>query len=322
MSAAGGRDSAGAAASGGLTRFSWSPPESFLGMPADAAAPLEQAPVVILPVPYEATTSHMSGTRLGPRALLHASRFVELYDHEADAEPYRVGVHPLPALCLPAGGPEAALRELGECLEELLAQDKFVIMLGGEHSIAVPAILAHARRLGSRTLSVLQLDAHADLRAEYEGTPYSGACAMYRVHEHVHLVPVGTRALSREEGDLLHARHIQPIYGHDLADNTWIDRAVGALGPDVYVTIDVDYFDPAIMPATGTPEPGGGTWHATIQLLERVFRERRVVGCDVVELAPIAGLVHPDVLAAKLVYKLVGFHAAARTHRTEPQSLG
>ena len=320
MKAPGGRDSP--AASGGLERFSWSPAESFLGMPPDATPPLEQAPVVILPVPYETTTTDMSGPRLGPRALLHASRLVELYDHEANAEPYRVGVHALPELRLPAGGPEAALGELGACVEALLALDKFVIMVGGEHSIAVPAILAHARRLGSRTLSVLQLDAHADLRAEHEGTPYSPACTMYRVHEHAHLVPVGIRALSREESELLHARHIQPIYGHDLADNTWIDRAVGALGPDVYVTIDLGYFDPAVMPATATPEPGGGTWHATIQLLERVFRERRVVGCDVVELAPIPGLVHPDVLAAKLVYKLIGFHAAARNHHTEPQSLG
>jgi N1-aminopropylagmatine ureohydrolase len=312
----------GAAAPGGLARFSWGPPESFLGMLPDAAVPLARAPVVVLPVPYEATAPYRSGTRLGPRALLHASRFVEPYDHEADAEPYRVGVHTLPELRLPASDPEAALRELGECIDALLTQDKFVVLLGGEHSIAAPAILAHARRLGRRALSVLQLDAHADLRAEYDGTPYSHACAMYRVHEHAHLVPVGIRALGREEGELMRARHIQPIYGHDLADNTWIDRALGALGPDVYVTIDLDYFDPAVMPATGTPEPGGGTWHATVQLLERVFRERHVVGCDVVELAPIPGLVHPDILAAKLVYKLIGFHAAARTHRTDPQSLG
>ena len=228
----------------------------------------------------------------------------------------------LPELQLPAGGPEAALGELAECVEALLARRKFVIMLGGEHSIAAPAVLAHARRLGSRSLSVLQLDAHADLRAEDQGTPYAHACTMYRVHEHVHLVPVGIRSLSREERDRLHTGHIQPIYGHELENHTWIDRAVGALGPDVYVTIDVDYFDPAVVPATGTPEPGGGTWHPTIQLLERVFRERHVVGCDVVELAPIPGLVHPNVLAAKLVYKLIGFHAAAREHHTEPQSLG
>ena len=322
MSGTGTSGTAGAAGSGGLARFAWSPPESFLSLSRGTAVPLAQAPIVILPVPYEATPSSSSGTRFGPHALLHASRLVELYDHEADAEPYTVGVHTLPELQLPAGSPEAALGELGECVEALLAQQKFVIILGGEHSIAAPAILAHAGRLGNRSLSVLQLDAHADLHPEYEGTPYSHACTMYRVHEQVHLVPVGVRALSREEHELLHARHIQPIYGHDLTDKSWIDRAVGALGPDVYVTVDVDYFDPAIMPATGTPEPGGGTWHATIQLLERVFRERHVVGCDVVELAPIPGLVHPDVLAANLVYKLIGFHAAAREHHTEPQSLG
>jgi N1-aminopropylagmatine ureohydrolase len=312
----------GAAPSGGLARFQWSPPEAFLGVPPDAATPLERAPIVILPVPYEATPSEGSGARLGPRALLRASRAVERYDHEADAEPLAIGVHTLPELRLPAGGPAVALDTLGACVEVLLDQHKFVVMLGGQHSIAAPVILAHTRRLGGRPLWVLQLDAHANLRPEHDGTPYAPACAMYWVYEHVHLVPVGLRALGRAESELLHARHIQPIYGHELADSTWVDRAVGALGPNVYVTIDVDYFDPAVMPATTSPEPGGGTWHATIQLLERVFRERHVVGCDVVELAPIPGLVHPDVLAAKLVYKLIGFHAAARAHHTEPQSLG
>jgi agmatinase len=317
------RDRGGSgAASGGLARFSWSPPESFLGLPPGAAPTLEQAPVVILPVPYEATVSYMGGTRFGPRALLHASRYLEAYDHEADAEPYTVGVHTLPSLMLTASSPEAAMTELGQCVGSLLDMGKFLVMLGGEHSISAPAILAHADRMGGRALTVLQLDAHADLRREYEGTPFSHACAMYRVHERAHLVPVGVRSLTRDEAELMRAGHIQPIYAHDLADSTWIDRVVGALGQDVYVTIDVDFFDPAIMPATGTPEPGGGAWHPTIQLLERVFRERRVVGCDVVELAPIPGLVHPDVLAAKLVYKLIGFHAAGRGHHTGPQSLG
>ena len=291
-----------------MEEFSWGPPASFLGLPADVSR-LDDARVVILPVPYEATVSYMGGTRWGPRALLHASRFVELYDHELDTEPYRVGLHTLPELLLPASGPEAALAVLRRAYDAVLDLGKFVILLGGEHSVSGPPILAHADRLGAGRLSVLQLDAHADLRTEYEGTPWSHACVMHRVHERVGLVPVGIRSLTSEERSLARAKHIPIIFGHELDDPGWMDRAVAALGPEVYITIDVDFFDPGIMPSTGTPEPGGGAWQPTMRLLERVFRERRVVACDVVELAPIPGLAHPDFLAAKLVAKLVGFHA-------------
>ncbi|GBD31262.1 N(1)-aminopropylagmatine ureohydrolase [bacterium HR33] len=294
-----------------LAEFSWGPPDNFLGLPPEESS-FESARVVILPVPYEATVSWGGGTRYGPRALLHASRFVELYDHELDTEPYKVGIHTLPELLLPAGGPAAALEELRRVVEILLDDGKFVIMLGGEHSISAPPILAHAARMKPRSLSVLQLDAHADLRAEYEGTPYSHACVMYRVHREARLVPAGIRSLTAEERDLMRREKIPAVFGHQLSEPDWIDRVIQSLGPEVYITIDVDFFDPSVMPATGTPEPGGGTWQPTLALLERVFRERRVVGCDVVELAPIPGQPHPDFLAAKLVYKLVGFYAACR----------
>lgn len=292
----------------------WAPPDTFLGLPP-ATAPFADCPVAILPVPYEATVSYMGGTRFGPRGLLHASRFVELYDHEFDFEPYAVGVHTLPELVLPGSGPAAALAELRRVMDALLDAGKFVIMLGGEHSITAPPVLAHADRLDDE-LSVLQLDAHADLRPEYEGTPLSHASVMHRVHERVRLVPVGIRALTREERALMRARSIAAVFGHELGAPDWIDRAVTALGQHVYITIDVDYFDPALMPSTGTPEPGGGTWYPTLALLDRVFREKHVVGCDVVELAPIPGVVGPDFLAAKLVYKLVAFYA--RHQRREP----
>lgn len=289
-----------------LAALPWAPPDNFLGLPADEA-PFDTSPIVVLPVPYEATVSYMGGTRFGPRGLLHASRFVELYDHELDAEPYKVGVHTLPQLMLSGAGPEVALEELRRAMDGLLDAGKFVIMLGGEHSITAPPVLAHADRVKGR-LSVLQLDAHADLRAEYEGTELSHACVMYRVHERADIVPVGIRALTMEERVLIREKNIPVSFAHELSDAGWIDRVVGNLGDAVYITIDVDYFDPALMPATGTPEPGGGSWYPTLELLERVFRERQVVGCDVVELAPIPGLVAPDFLAAKLVYKLVGFY--------------
>ncbi len=288
-------------------------PLTFLGLPETDAPGFDAAGVLILPVPYEATVSYMGGTRFGPRRLLEASRYIELYDHELDAEPHTVGVHTLPELLLSGAGPEQALAELREALDPLVASDKLVIMLGGEHSISAAPIEAHAARLGGRRLSVLQLDAHGDLRPEYEGTPFSHACVMYRVHRLVDLVPVGIRAITAEERRLIRERNIPVIFGHELdAAGAWIDRALTALGPDVYITIDIDFFDPSLVPSTGTPEPGGGAWYPALRLLQRVFAERHVVGADVVELAPIPGIVAPDFLAAKLVYKLVAYHQRAR----------
>ncbi len=301
-----------------LARLPWGAPANFLGLPEADVPALERAAVVIFPVPYEATVSYMGGTRFGPRRVLEASRAIELYDHELDAEPYRVGVYTLPELLLTGAGPEAALGELRTAFDALLADDRFVIMLGGEHSISAPPIEAHAARLSGdgRRLSVLQLDAHSDLRAEYEGTPFSHACVMYRVHQAVDLVPVGIRAITAEERRLIRERNIPTIFAHELdADGKWIERALAALGPDVYLTIDIDFFDPSLVPATGTPEPGGGSWYPTLRLLERVFAERRVVGADVVELAPIPGVVAPDFLTAKLIYKLVAYHQRARDAR-------
>jgi agmatinase len=290
-----------------LAALPWAPEANFLGLPGEHSG-FENAGVVILPVPYEATVSYMGGTRFGPRGLLHASRFVELYDHELDAEPYVIGVHTLPELMLTGAGPGKAMRQLRRAFDALLPSGKFVIMLGGEHSVTGPPILAHADRLGRRRLSVLQLDAHADLRSEYEGTPHSHACVMHAVHERVKIVQVGIRALTAEERALQRTHRMTVVFGHELDEPGWEDRVLKALGPDVYITVDVDFFDPSVMPATGTPEPGGGQWGPTIRLLDRVFRERNVVGADVVELAPLPGVVAPDFLAAKLVYKLIGFH--------------
>jgi agmatinase len=296
-----------------LRGLPWAPPESFLAIPPEEA-PFETSPIVVLPVPYESTVSYMGGTRFGPRGLIHASRFLELYDHELDFEPYVIGVHTLPELVLPDSGPEAALAVLQGAVGELIDANKFVIMIGGEHSISGSAILAHAARYPDRKLSVLQLDAHCDLRAEYEGTPYSHACVMHRVLRLVRLVPVGIRSLTAEERRLIRADNIPVVFGHELRTDGWIERALDSLGEHVYVTVDVDYFDPSLVPSTGTPEPGGGDWYSTVSLLQRVFDEKTVVGCDVVELAPIPGLVAPDFLAAKLVYKLVALYARQHGH--------
>ncbi len=290
----------------------WEVPHNFLGLDEDASD-FARARVVILPVPYEATTSFGGGTRSGPGAILEASRYIELYDQELDAEPYEAGVATLPALELTGAGPEQALAALREAYERLraAAPGKLVIMLGGEHSITSAPVLAWADRLeaAGRRLTVLQIDAHTDLRAEYEGTPYSHASVMHRVHERVDIVAVGIRALTREERELARASgRIHIFFADDIHEGRgWIDDVIEKLGDDVYITFDVDGLDPSLVPATGTPEPGGLGWYPVLALLRRVFAERNVVGCDVVELAPIPGQAASDFLVAKLVYKMIGY---------------
>jgi agmatinase len=289
-------------------------PRNFLGLDPEDCDP-RRAAVLILPVPYEATVSYGGGTRHGPQAIVDASGTVELYDHEADDEPYRVGVATLDPVPLTVEGPERAMRQLRRAYAAALRPGRFVVMLGGEHSVSGPPVLEHAARLRKkrRRLSVLQLDAHGDLRNTWEGSPYSHACAMRRVVEDVTLVQVGIRAIAREERAVMRRFGVTTVYAHEMAEgDAWMDRALAALGRDVYLTIDIDYFDPSLVPSTGTPEPGGGTWYPTLRLLERLFRTRHVVAADVVELAPIPGMPAPDFLAAKLVYKLIGFHVRSR----------
>ncbi len=289
-------------------------PHVFLGLEG-AGADFASASAVILPVPYESTTSYGGGAHHGPRAILEASRYVELYDQELDCEPSAVGIHTLPALELTRAGAGAATAEL-ERLYARVARacgDRFLVMLGGEHSVSAPAIRAQAD-LRDERLSVLQMDAHADLRAQYEGTPHSHASAMARVLDRADVVGVGIRAVSSEEMELVRSSDAVTLVWADemWEDDAWMDRALDALGPRVYLTFDVDYFDPALVPSTGTPEPGGGDWYRTLRFLRRVFREREVVAMDFVELAPVPGLHAPDFLVAKLVYKLLGYRFEER----------
>lgn len=295
-----------------LRDLGWELPHGFLGLDEEASD-FGRARAVILPVPYEATVSFGGGTGAGPSAVLEASRYIELYDQELDAEPADMGIATLPELHLTGAGPAEAMRELREAYDKVLdaGPGKFVITLGGEHSISSAPALAWAERLEreGRRLTVLQFDAHTDLREEYEGSPYSHASIMARVREKVDIVAVGIRALTREEMEL--ARRSENIHLF-LADDihtgeAWMDRVMERLGDDVYITFDVDGFDPSLMPSTGTPEPGGLQWYPVMKLLRRVFRERTVHAADVVELAPIPGLHAPDFLVAKLVYKMIGY---------------
>lgn len=301
-----------------LRGHSWALPRNFLGLEPESTE-FESSSAVIFPVPYEATTSYGGGTGSGPDAIIEASRYIELYDQELDAEPYEAGVATLPALELSGAGPADAIAELRATYDAVVdaGPDKFVIVLGGEHSISSAPILSWADRLKGegRRLTVLQFDAHTDLRPDYEGSPYSHASVMHRVHEAgVEIVAVGIRSLTREEREL--ARGSDDIHLF-LADDIhtgedWIDEVMDRLGDDIYITFDVDCLDPSLVPATGTPEPGGLEWYPVLKLLRRVFRERNVLAADVVELAPIAGNHASDFLVAKLVYKMIGYRFSQR----------
>ena len=292
----------------------WELPHSFLGLdqPSDS---FDRADALLLPVPYESTTSFGGGTRRGPRAIIDASRYVELYDQEFGCEPgERLHIHTLPALELTRAGATPAMTELQEAYGRVadVAGGRFLVMLGGEHSVSSPAVLAQADRLtsaGGGRLSVLQMDAHADLRAEFEGTPNSHASAMARVLDRADVVAVGVRGVSQEEVHAsAHTDGSTLIWADEMwEDDAWMDHALDALGPEVYLTFDVDYFDPSLVPSTGTPEPGGGDWYRTLRFLRRVFQERNVVAADIVELAPTPGLPAPDFLVAKLAYKLISY---------------
>ena len=296
-----------------LRDLSWELPHTFLGLDEEGSD-FAASRSVVLPVPYESTTSYGGGTSGGPGAILEASRYIELYDQELDGEPWESGIATLPQLQLTGAGAAAAMAELREAYDRVLdaTGDRFVLMLGGEHSISGPPIQAWLDRLSGdgRGLSVLQIDAHTDLRPEYEGTPHSHAAVMHRVYDRVDaLVAVGIRALTVEEAVLVRERdNLHVFYAHDIHDSeAWIDDVLERLGPDVYISFDVDGFDPALVPSTGTPEPGGLQWYPVLTLLRRVFAERTVHAADIVELAPIPGLHAPDFLVAKLAYKMVGY---------------
>jgi len=293
----------------GLEDLPWELPRGFLGLYGSGATP-EGADTWILPVPYEATTSFGGGTRNGPQSIIDASRYIELYDHELDTDPSLSGIYTFPQLELARGDAAEAIGELEAAYRRVVeeAGGRRLLMLGGEHSVSSPAIAVQAKRCENR-LSVLQFDAHLDLRASFEGSPYSHACALARVMDHVDIVAVGLRGISREEIEVARARpSITAIMAEEVASgDAWIDQAVDSLAEDVYITFDVDYFDPSLVPSTGTPEPGGGEWYPTLRLLRRVFESRRVVAVDVVEHAPVPGLHAPDFLVAKLVYKMIGY---------------
>ena len=265
----------------------------------------DEARVVILPIPFDRTTSYVPGTRTGPHEILVASSHMELWDEETQTDVHSIGIFTLPEIEFPMATMEEVVAEIRRVAGELVSRGKFPIFLGGEHSITPPLVAAVG---GSTNLSVLQIDAHADMRDAYMGTPHNHACAMRRALEFASLTQVGIRSLSTEEAADIPSLNTTIFYDWNMRkDPEWMDRVVDSLSENVYITIDVDGFDPAIMPATGTPEPGGLSWYEGLTLLRKVIEKRNVVAWDIVELSPMGGNVAPNFLCSKLIYKMLAY---------------
>jgi len=276
--------------------------EYFLDMP-HSFANAESAKYVILPVPYDGTSTFIKGADKGPQAIINASDSIELYDIQTGIEAYKAGIY-TDKHKYSFESPEKMVAEVKERASLFLQQNKTLCLLGGEHSISIGAIYAYAEKY--QNLSVLQLDAHADLRDIYNGSQYNHACVMRRAQEVAQVVQVGIRNVCAEEKDNIIPENI--FYAHDICGKTeWMQKTVDRLAENVYLTIDLDGFDPSIVPATGTPLPGGLMWYETINFLELLFKSKKIVGFDIVELCPQSNYKTSDVTAAVLVYKIISF---------------
>ena len=294
-------------------------PTNFGLLPPELSDP-KKSPVVVLPVPFERTTSYGKGAANGPLAILRASQSMELWDEELGAESCDVGIATAAPFLPEAFDMEEAMAELeAECHRHMKA-GKFLVTLGGEHSLSIAPVRAAKRVFGAAAkdgLGIVQFDAHGDLREEFEGSPYSHASVMKRVFdEGIPSLPIGIRSISAPEAELIRKKKIPVVWGHELEGvEARFDELLAKLPKRVYLTFDIDFFDPTLVPATGTPEPGGGAWHPTLRLLRRLFAAKEVVAMDVVELAPFGPLPASDFVAAKLVYKCIGYWREARSKR-------
>ena len=276
--------------------------KTYAGIP-EKFAKLENAKVALIPVPYDGTSTWQKGADNGPKAFLEASENMELYDIETDTEVYKQGIY----LAKPLEhfeDPEQMVSNVHHTVKSFLKRRKFVTIIGGEHSVSIGAIRAFNESYNN--LTVLHIDAHADLRKSYEGTPYNHACAMYEASQNTNLVQIGIRSMDKIETTVADEDKI--FYAHALVnDEEWMDNAIDSMSKNVYISFDLDAFDPSIMPATGTPEPGGLLWYETLEFLKQVFEKKNVVGFDIVELCPNPVHKASDFLAAKLYYKMLSY---------------
>lgn len=264
----------------------------------------EKAKVVVFPVPYYSTTYWHPDTKFGPQALIEASRHMELYDLELEKNLSKVGIYTLDPLAPSKNSPLEVVNQIEKVVSQLLKDKKLLFMSGGEHSITLGAVKAVSKKF--KKLSVLYFDAHTDMRNEFEGTKYHHGTVARRISElPVSLTQVGIRAVCEEEASFL-KKHPQVSHIF-LAPDVPIQEIINTLDQNVYISVDLDSFDPSIMPSTGTPEPGGLSWEQVIGLIKEVSKQKNIVGFDIVELSPIPGISFPEFLAAKLAYKIIGY---------------
>ena len=275
---------------------------TYAGIPKEFAT-IEKANIVLSTVPYDGTSTWQKGADKGPAAFLNASENMELYDIETRSEVYKQGVF-MPDAITENSSPEAMTEAVYKLTKEYILKDKFVTTFGGEHSISIGAIRAHNEVF--KNLTVLQIDAHADLRKEYEGSSCNHACALYEANKTTNLIQVGIRSMDVAETRVMNMDNV--FFAHDMAqDEFWMDAAIELMTDNVYITIDLDGFDPSICPGTGTPEPGGLMWYESLEFFRKVFEQKNVVGFDIVELCPNEIEKSSDFLAAKLYYKLLTY---------------
>jgi len=294
------------------------PPQLVPFLGDDLQATYEDSQVVILPIPYEATTTYRQGCQQGPEELLLASHQVEIYDDELEREiGLEVAIHTYGAIADTRSQPvpDTAMLEVArKTVAQLLADGKFVVALGGEHSITGPIVEAY-QQASSETFTVVQIDAHGDLRHEYEGSIYNHACVMRRVVDMgLPTMQIGIRSVCKEEAELIKAKQLPVIWAREIANQPdWMERVfAGITTKKVFLTIDLDGIDPTLIPGVGTPEPGGLNWFAFLTMLRRLFANHEVIGADIMELAPVVDSVVSQFTAAKLLYKLVGYKAIAQ----------
>ena len=264
---------------------------------------LETSKIVIIPVPYDETSTWIKGADKGPKALLEASANMELYDIETDSEVYKKGIFTEKPI-IENSSIEKMIYAVSSKVKEHMEKDKFVVTIGGEHSVSIGPIQEHVKKY--ENVCVLQLDAHADLRNEYEGSKYNHACVMARAKELCPVIQVGIRSMDSSEKERLDKNNM--FFAKDIKkDKDWIEEIIPKLSENIYITLDLDVFDISIMPSTGTPEPGGLLWYETLSLLKKVIKEKNVIGFDVMELCPNKNNKSPDFLAAKLIYKFLSY---------------
>jgi len=282
--------------------------KNFLGLEEDYSS-FKKSKAVILQVPYDKTTTYIHGAKDGPAAIIDSSRYLERFDEELAQETFKMGLHTMEPLAVEGLEPEALLEKVHTSTAEILKTNKFPILLGGEHSVSIGAVKALKEVYPD--LSVLQLDAHYDMRDIYFGSKLNHGCVARRISEICPIVQIGMRSYSKEEKDFLASQQngkIKSISVYDILDMPmWKDKASANLSEHVYITIDLDVFDPSMVPAVGTPEPGGLGWYEAIDFLKGVVKDKKVVGFDIVELCPIKGNIASDFLAAKLLYRLLGY---------------